>query len=141
MYYLYYLDQIYYYNIDYNNMGFFDLNPFGYINDISNRNRVYMRDKIMPETFNKKKKRTPSDIGVNVNYKYGIFNNNINRNPNKINNNYMNKKPIPNNLNKNFFRTYKNFYRNFDNHNPTESANPSQYEIPNNPLKKYKMYP
>ena len=57
--YLYGLDQMNYYNIDYNNMGFFDLNPFDYINDISNRNRVYMRDKIMPETFNKKKKRTP----------------------------------------------------------------------------------
>ena len=139
--YLYGLDQMNYYNIDYNNMGFFDLNPFGYINDISNRNRVYMRDKIMPETFNKKKKRTPSDIGVNINNKYGFFNNNnFNRNPNKINNNYMNKKGMPN-LNKNFFRTDKNFYRNFDNHNPTESANPSQYEVQNIPLKYYKMYP
>ena len=41
--YLYDLDQMNYYNIDYNIMEFFDLNPFGYINDISNRNRVYYK--------------------------------------------------------------------------------------------------
>ena len=138
--YLYDMKQMnHYYNNNYKNMEYKDLDPFSYLKDISSGKKVYLRDRIMPKPINKKKKKISNDFGINLNNIYGFYNNNI-ENPSQINNNNMIQRGNPNsNLNPNYFHTSKHFYTNI--HRSTEIPHPYENQVQKNkPFKYQRMY-
>ena len=130
------LNQMNYYN--YNNFEYMNLDPFSYINEVSNGNKLYLRDKIMPEA-KKKKKKVFNSVDENLNYDFfGNYNNNFNRDINKINNNFGQRKE------KEFafdFNNQRNMFMNLENYNPTEVLNPSKNHAKVSPFIYNKMYP
>ena len=134
---IYDMDQMNYYNN--NNFYHMNLDPFGYVNDVSNGKKTYLRDQIMPEAKNKKKHTRFNSLHENIGNLYGNFDI-FNRDINKINNNFgqrIEKKPA---LNFNVFNNHYNAYMNLDNYNPTEIVSPTKNQVKIMPFKYRKMY-
>ena len=134
---IYDMDQMNYYNN--NNFYHMNLDPFGYVNDVSNGKKTYLRDQIMPEAKNKKKHTRFNSLHENIGNLYGNFDI-FNRDINKINNNFgqrIEKKPA---LNFNVFNNHYNAYMNLDNYNPTEIFSPTKNQVKIMPFKYRKMY-
>jgi len=131
------MEQMNYYNN--NNFYHMNLDPFGYVNDVSNGKKTYLRDQIMPEAKNKKKHTRFNSLHENIGNLYGNFDI-FNRDINKINNNFgqrIEKKPA---LNFNVFNNHYNAYMNLDNYNPTEIVSPTKNQVKIMPFKYRKMY-
>ena len=134
---IYDMDQMNYYNN--NNFYHMNLDPFGYVNGVSNGKKTYLRDQIMPEAKNKKKHTRFNSLHENIGNLYGNFDI-FNRDINKINNNFgqrIEKKPA---LNFNVFNNHYNAYMNLDNYNPTEIVSQTKNQVKIMPFKYRKMY-
>ena len=134
---IYDMEQMNYYNN--NNFYHMNLDPFGYVNGVSNGKKTYLRDQIMPEAKNKKKHNRINSLEENIGNLYGNFNI-FNKDINKINNNFgqrIEKKPA---LNFNVFNNHYNAYMNLDNYNPTEIVSPTKNQVKIMPFKYRKMY-
>ena len=134
---IYDMEQMNYYNN--NNFYHMNLDPFGYVNGVSNGKKTYLRDQIMPKAKNKKKHNRINSLEENIGNLYGNFNI-FNKDINKINNNFgqrPEKKPA---LNFNVFNNHYNAYMNLDNYNPTEIVSPTKNQVKIMPFKYRKMY-
>ena len=126
----YEFEQMNFYNN--NNFEFMNLDPFGYMNGVSYGNKRYLRDQIMPEAKNIKKKKRINSVEENIEF-LGNYNN-FNSNINKINNNFGQRKEKKPNLNLNVFINHKNEYMNLDSYNPTEIISPQKNHNKINPF-------
>ena len=126
----YEFEQMNFYNN--NNFEFMNLDPFGYMNGVSYGNKRYLRDQIMPEAKNIKKKKRIKIIKENIEF-LGNYNN-FNSNINKINNNFGRRKEKKPDLNLNVFINHKNEYMNLDSYNPTEIISPQKNHNKINPF-------
>ena len=112
----------------YNNNDYYmdlDLNPFSYNNEILYGKKAYFEDKIKPGAIKIKKKVINMDEDISNNY-FIKYDNDINRDFNKINNNFVQRKGKPQALNNNNINNYKNILMNFDNYNSLEVPSPLQ---------------
>ena len=126
----YEFEQMNFYNN--NNFEFMNLDPFGYMNGVSYGNKRYLRDQIMPEAKNIKKKKRIKSVEENIEF-LGNYNN-FNSNINKINNNFGRRKEKKPDLNLNVFINHKNEYMNLDSYNPTEIISPQKNHNKINPF-------
>ena len=126
----YEFEQMNFYNN--NNFEFMNLDPFGYMNGVSYGNKRYLRDQIMPEAKNIKKKKRINSVEENIEF-LGNYNN-FNSNINKINNNFGRRKEKKPDLNLNVFINHKNEYMNLDSYNPTEIISPQKNHNKINPF-------